>query len=272
MRYLSLAFTVLLSLVILPGAGWTAPNVTITSLTVKCPGPTITVTVNNQAAGFFLAGAGNGLYVYFDGSSSSAIHWPSSGTSVPSNPHTFSPPFSPPLSLGSHTINVTYVASLPGDSSTFTMPNCSKGMTWKLNSANSTSGIVDVGCVQSPQCDAYNGDTLCTTQLPMLCINPFGPAGLSLPVPPNVDNSNVYHKWSGGIVATTPAVAASTFNFTADANTYCQTQFGPNWRVAEFHDGRGGSGWNFQAYGGVGQPSKRFWVDINDQPATCWKH
>jgi len=39
--------------------------------------------------------------------------------------------------------------------------------------------------------------------------------------------------------------------------------------VAEHHDGWG---WHFQAYGGVGDPSKPFWADINDQPAaTCWQ-
>jgi hypothetical protein len=270
MRYLPLAFAILLSLFVMPSVGWTAPTIKIQNVTANCPGPTITITMDPATAGFFLAGPGNGLYVFVDGVPPS-IYWSPSGAA---NPATFSP--STALPPGSHTVYVTNLNNMspPQAHSTFAVPNCPKGngMTWKLNSANSTSGIVDVGCSQSPLCDAYNGDTLCTTKLPMLCINPFGPAGLPLPVPPNVDNSIVYHKWSGGIVATTPAVAASTFNFTADANTYCQTQFGPNWRVAEFHDGRGGSGWNFQAYGGVGQPSKRFWVDINDQPATCWKH
>jgi hypothetical protein len=102
----------------------------------------------------------------------------------------------------------------------------------------------------------------------VLCFKPE-----QLPVPTNVDNTSQYHKWSGGIVATTPAVPGSNFSTIAAANAYCVSQFDPGnmsstWRVAEFHDGWG---WYFQAYGGVGQPSKRFWVHINDQPAaTCW--
>lgn len=152
-----------------------------------------------------------------------------------------------------------------------------KGLTWKLNSTNATTGTIDVGCGHSNnvnECNPLTGDTMCTTQLPILC---FKPAQLSVPI--NVNNSDKYHKWSGGIVATTPAVAgnsASNPDLTtiAKADKYCADLFGPGWRVAEFHDGWG---WYFQAYGGLGQPSKRFWVDINDQrstastpKATCW--
>jgi hypothetical protein len=144
------------------------------------------------------------------------------------------------------------------------------GLTWRLNSTNTTTGTLDVGCGFSNnvnECNPYTGDTICTTQLPVLC---FKPAQLS--VPTNVVVSQ-YHQWSGGIVATTPAVAgnsASNPDLTtiAKANIYCADLFGPGWRVAEFHDGWG---WYFQAYGGLGQPTMRFWVDINGQPnATCW--
>jgi len=146
-----------------------------------------------------------------------------------------------------------------------------KGLTWRLNSTNATAGTIDVGCGYSSnanECNPNTGDSMCTTKLPILCFKPT-----QLPVPTNVNNSNQNHKWSGGIVATTPAVAgnsASNPDLTtiAKANSYCAQLFGTGWRVAEFHDGWG---WYFQAYGGVGQPSKRFWVDINDQPqATCW--
>jgi hypothetical protein len=155
--------------------------------------------------------------------------------------------------------------------------NSGKGMTWRLNSTNAITGTIDVGCGYSNnanECNPHTGDTMCSMQLPVLCFKPT-----QLPVPANVDNSNQYHKWSGGIVATTPAVAgnsASNPDLTtiANADSYCAQQFGPGWRVAEFHDGWG---WYFQAYGGIGQPSQRFWVDINDQrstvstpKATCW--
>lgn len=138
-----------------------------------------------------------------------------------------------------------------------------KGLTWKWLATNSTTGTVDVGCWSG--CDAYHGDTPCTKALPLLCIKKSGP-GFPLPVPTSVDNSNQYHKWSGGVVGTTkPVVPPST---RAAANALCVSEFGPDFRVAEHHDGWG---WHFQAYGGVGKPTQNFWVDINDQPgATCW--
>ena len=85
-----------------------------------------------------------------------------------------------------------------------------------------------------------------------------------------------YTMWSGGVVATTQPVAGNAFAHISampgNVNSYCQAQFGPGWRVAEFHDGWA---WNFQAYGGTitapTVPSTRFWVHINDQPAAnCW--
>lgn len=138
-----------------------------------------------------------------------------------------------------------------------------KGMTWKFIGTNSPTGTVKVGCAVS--CNAYNGDTPCTTALPLLCIKKSG-AGFPLPLPPSVDNSSQYYRWSGGIIGTTAAtVPPATL---AAANALCVQTFGPDWRVAEHHDGWG---WQLQAYGGVGDPTKRFWVHINDQPgATCW--
>jgi hypothetical protein len=87
-----------------------------------------------------------------------------------------------------------------------------------------------------------------------------------------MNNSDEYNRWAGGVVATTQPIAGNTFAHSTDANAYCQSQFGPGWRAAEFHDGWG---WNFQAYGGTvsapAVPSTRFWVHINDQPnANCW--
>jgi Concanavalin A-like lectin/glucanases superfamily len=148
----------------------------------------------------------------------------------------------------------------------------SKGMTWQRIAVNTTDGTVTVGCGNPPnRCDPYIGDRPCTDVLPLLCFKP-----LNLPKPTSVQefpNSG----WSGGIVATTGPVAASSFNGSlASANARCEQTFGPTqlpgppWRVAEFHDGPG-TGWNFQAYGNVGQPASRFWLHINDQPkGTCF--
>jgi hypothetical protein len=137
-----------------------------------------------------------------------------------------------------------------------------KGMTWRHTASNAQTGTITVGC---DNCDAYHGDTPCTQPLPVLCI--YKPA-IPFPLPTGVNNSNQYYLWAGGVVATTqPHVG---MNNTA-ATAFCQAQFGPLFRVAEFHDGWA---WDFQAYGGTVSaptvPSTRFWVYINDQPgANC---
>jgi hypothetical protein len=146
-----------------------------------------------------------------------------------------------------------------------------KGMTWFHTASNATYGTITVGCgPDGPnRCDPAHGDTLCTQQLPVLCIykpKPAFPLPVGLPIP------NQYNEWSGGVVATTPP-HAGTFKDTAEVNKFCSNVFGPGWRVAEFHDG---VYWNFQAYGGTVSaptvPSTRFWVYINDQlDGNCWQ-
>jgi Concanavalin A-like lectin/glucanases superfamily len=146
--------------------------------------------------------------------------------------------------------------------------NCKpKGMTWLHSASNAQTGTVTVGC---SGCDAYHGDTACTQQLPLLCI--YKPASPFQP-PAGVSNADPYSLWSGGVVATSAPVIGNTLMHSTDATNHCVAEFGPNWRVAEFHDGWG---WNFQAYGGTVNaptvPSTRFWVHINDQPAAnCWQ-
>ncbi|MDM8543085.1 hypothetical protein QUF90_18570 [Desulfococcaceae bacterium HSG9] len=144
-------------------------------------------------------------------------------------------------------------------------------MTWTKTGTDDTYGVVDVGCGHTSgagnQCNPYNGDTICSAILPVLC---FYDAKLAKPV--NLDDSSVYHKWSGGIVATTEAVAGSSFDSIKDADAFCVKTFGEGWRVAEFHDGWG---WYLKAYGNFGDgfdhARNRAWVHINDQPdATCW--
>lgn len=146
-----------------------------------------------------------------------------------------------------------------------------KGMTWFHTASNATYGTITVGCgpAGKDRCDPAHGDTLCTQQLPVLCIYKPKPAfqlPVGLPVP------NEYNRWSGGVVATTPPHAGN-FKDTAEVNKFCTDVFGAGWRVAEFHDGLY---WNFQAYGGTVSaptvPSTRFWVHINDQKdGNCWQ-
>jgi hypothetical protein len=165
--------------------------------------------------------------------------------------------------------NTGYSSTGQGYQATYVIeaPDCTpepKGMTWTLRRSHPSTGTVLVGCGQV--CDAAQGDTPCSTELPILCIRKSGP-GFPLPLPAGVDDSNRYSRWSGGIVATTaPTLPPKTL---AEANDRCAQDFGPGWRVAEHHDGWG---WAFQAYGGVGDASSRLWVHINDRPnALCWK-
>lgn len=147
-----------------------------------------------------------------------------------------------------------------------------KGMTWFHTASNSTYGTITVGCGPAgpDRCDPAHGDTLCTQQLPVLCIYKPRPA-FQLPVGLLVPNE--YNRWSGGVLATTQPVAGNTFANSAAVTAYCKATFGDGWRVAEFHDG---VYWNFQAYGGTVSaptvPSTRFWVHINDQTdGNCWQ-
>ena len=143
-------------------------------------------------------------------------------------------------------------------------PSKGMGLTWKLVATNSPTGTISVGCANG--CNAYQGDTPCTTALPLLCIKKTG-TGFPLPRPASVSPANQYNQWSGGVVGTTSATVPPTTLAGADA--LCVKEFGAGWRVAEFHDGWG---WAFQAYGGVGNPAQRFWIHINDQPkAICWQ-
>jgi hypothetical protein len=138
------------------------------------------------------------------------------------------------------------------------------GLTWKLLATNSPTGTIRVGC--GIDCDPYDGDTPCTVSLPLLCIKKAG-AGFPLALPASVDDTSIYSRWSGGVVGTTIATVPPTT--LTEADELCAKAFGDDWRVAEFHDGWG---WGFQAYGGVGHPTTRFWIHINDQPgATCWQ-
>jgi concanavalin A-like lectin/glucanase superfamily protein len=148
-----------------------------------------------------------------------------------------------------------------------------KGMTWRWGGVDATSGAVTVGCGPSEPrpCNASVGDQLCTDSLPLLCFKP-NPV---LPKPKSVVETPYYYLWSGGIVATTPPVAPAASPISSsltNANKRCEEEFGKDWRVAEFHDGaQGRGGWNFHAYGNMGDPKSRFWVHINDQPkGTCF--
>lgn len=172
---------------------------------------------------------------------------------------------------GSYTVHVGnpgFAVNQSGYQATYKIaaPDCQpprKGLTWGLLRTNQPTGTVRVGCGNN-KCEPRRGDTPCTEKLPILCIRKSGP-GFPLPKPATVDASSRYNRWSGGVIGTTQAtVPPKTLQ---EAHALCEQEFGEHWRVAEHHDGWG---WAFQAYGGVGDPNSRFWMDINDTNGTCW--
>lgn len=133
-----------------------------------------------------------------------------------------------------------------------------KGMTWAKLGHDPTRGVDHLGCAH---CDAYAGDTPCTLSLPVVCIRQDGspaPAGLSV---------DFHNGWTHGHIATTRPIHGTALTSLQTANQLCADNFGPGWRMAEFHDGSGG--WNWYAYGNV-RGDMRMWVYINDQPSNCW--
>ncbi|NOX95332.1 MAG: hypothetical protein GXP04_09645 [Alphaproteobacteria bacterium] len=141
-----------------------------------------------------------------------------------------------------------------------------QGMTWKKLAQHSTTGTVTVGCGSgNAVCDPYNGDQMCTAELPVLCFKEDS----SLTKPNSVTVSK-YRQWANGVVATTSAVSPANEYWAdlSDADAYCATEFGGGWKVASFHQGWG---WNFQSYGNTGSDYARFWVNISDQQnGNCW--
>lgn len=137
-----------------------------------------------------------------------------------------------------------------------------RGMTWRL--LDTREGVVHVGADEGT--DPYRGDTSAATDLPILCLEQDGrpsPEGLAL---------DFYNGWAGGQVKLTPPITGSALTSQRVADQVCAAEFGPQWRMAEFHDGQVDGqpgGWRFYANGTLNSDS-RFWVAIRDQNANPW--
>ena len=142
-----------------------------------------------------------------------------------------------------------------------------KGLTFGNYDRDKVSGIATAACQgqPGPDCNPYQGDTSCSALRPVLCID-----RANLPNP--TSNTADPQHWSGGVIATTPAVPGSQFANKAAVDAFCKANFGPAFEVAEFHMQPGRIGWKFGAYGSYGKPhAERAWVHIDDQPAgNCW--
>lgn len=139
------------------------------------------------------------------------------------------------------------------------------GMTWTV--VGDTEGYVHVGA--DAQTNAYAGDTAIDQSLPILCV-----VVDDRPAPGEI-TFDMYNGWVRGGVQATPPIAGTILTSQQQGDEICAEEFGAGWRLAEFHDGRYGSGfsqsggWSFWA-GGSLPTGTRFWVAINDQPANPW--
>jgi hypothetical protein len=128
--------------------------------------------------------------------------------------------------------------------------------------------------------DAYEGDTHTRQFLPVLCIHKNGVPhpGTEVIGPLSWTSGGSARKtWSGGTLALSRPVQGSLLTSRSEADALCASQFGPGYRMAEFHDGDEGypSGWDFwdEVRGADLAPfqNTRFWVSIDDQNANPWE-
>ena len=108
-----------------------------------------------------------------------------------------------------------------------------KGFTFIKMTHYSEFGIDKMGCGDDNsrnggRCNPYEGDTLCSERLPLLCIKED-----NTPRPPydiieirGAMPSAYYQGWNRGHIATTVAVQCSQFATIADANQFCADSFG----------------------------------------------
>jgi len=146
------------------------------------------------------------------------------------------------------------------------------GMTWKKQSHHDTLGVDKVGC---SGCDAYQGDTSCSTKLPILCLKQDNSPDPGVPILPTNASmpDDFYNGWAEGHIGLTLPVRGDALMGVQDANDICRFFVGSDYRIGEHHDGKrqsgGYGGWNWYAYGDVND-SSRFWAHVNGQPANCW--
>jgi hypothetical protein len=125
------------------------------------------------------------------------------------------------------------------------------GLTYAKVKQRLNNGIEFVGCGQQAnikldqpledpktnetKCNIYEGDTLCTKYLPILCINsrisipwPFGSTNISA----QLTNTPEMH-WSGSYVATTMPVLGTSLRSVDSINYLCEIHLGLDWRAYE---------------------------------------
>lgn len=111
-------------------------------------------------------------------------------------------------------------------------------MTWQVSDwpIESNSWAARVGC---GNCDAKNGDTLCTERLPLLCLIDYK----TIPRPrynfprdistASVSDGGFSNGWTGGYFSATDPVLGSDLTNRNVADKICQDRFGATARVLD---------------------------------------
>ncbi len=119
--------------------------------------------------------------------------------------------------------------------------------------------------------DPYAGDTASSASLPLLCLRDAAladPHASEVSVTPGGARRRA---WSGAEAALTKPLRGDSLTSRAAADELCASELGEGWRMAEFHDGGRGAGWDFWARAASGDfDAGRFWVAIDDQAASPW--
>lgn len=155
-----------------------------------------------------------------------------------------------------------------------------RAMTWSLLDSATSTALRAYALVGSDSLtDPYQGDTLTSQTLPVLCIDKRRvphPGTDTIGNPVRTSGGAWRRTWSGGIIAVTPPVAGTSLTSRAVADTLCVNNFGVGYRMAEFHDGDSSlwPGWDFwgEARGANLPPfqSTRFWVAIDGLDSNPW--
>jgi hypothetical protein len=121
----------------------------------------------------------------------------------------------------------------------------------------------------------YQGDTILSKSLPILCIKKQDLPKPSFIEPHSTPGGASRGSWSGGYIGLTKPIQGVKITSLEKANQMCQQAFGEGYRMAQFHDGEGSrAGWDF--WGEVVNLKfnlqDRFWVHISDQPANPWSY
>ncbi len=153
-------------------------------------------------------------------------------------------------------------------------------MTWRVLNTMAISGKQYALFGSDERTNAYRGDAELSEVHSLLCIKKS-----ELPFPTGLANSTVTpggalrSRWSGAKVTIVPDVPGNTLTSQAIADEKCRAQGlkiagEDGFKMAEFHDGGVGAGWDFWAeviaIDGLDNPDIRYWVSINDQPANPW--